>query len=437
MDKAEPRRVLVLGAYGLIGSEIVREMRKAGMECRGVVRSRETAARLAPGLACIEADISRLTEPAHWLALVEGCDAVVNASGALQSGARDNLSAVQERAITALVAACEEAGVKTFVQISAPGAEPDADTAFMRTKARADRALRASALDWIIFKPGLVVSRNAYGGTALIRMLAGAPLILPLTLADARIQTVCIGDVAQAVVLALKGDVPMRRDFDLVEDEAHALGEIVAKFRMAMGLEPAWKTIMVPKAIGYAIAKGADLAGWLGWRSPLRTTALKVLERDVEGDPGPWRAATGRALASLDETLARHAGALQDRVFARAMLFYPLAIITLAIFFILSGAIALFQLDDAAAMLAPRLGEGMAKAMTIAFSLVDIALGAAILVRRWTLRAAAGMALLCLIYLTGGSLLTPALWSDPLGAFVKILPAFMLSLGVVLLTQER
>jgi uncharacterized protein YbjT (DUF2867 family) len=284
-----------------------------------------------------------MTKAEDWTSSLTDIDAVVNASGALQDGTKDDLAKVQERAIRALVAACEVRGVQRYVQISASGAEADAKLHFLRTKAAADAALRASALDWTILKPGLVIGVGAYGGTTLIRMLAATPLVQPLVLAEAKIQTVAASDVADAVRAVLVGEVVSRRDYELVEDEAHTLRDLVKATRRWAGREDALATISFPRWMGFALAWFADVAGWLGWRSPLRTTALKALAADVVGDPGPWRAAGGAKLKSLEQTFASIPATMQERVFGRAQLVYPVLLLVLSAFWIVSGVIGLVQ----------------------------------------------------------------------------------------------
>lgn len=426
-------RVLVLGGYGLIGLSICKALAAAGHEVIGLGRDAARGRRLLPGAAWIGADIARLTGPGDWTAHLEGVDAVVNASGALQDGAKDRLSAVQRDAIAALIAACERAGTGRFIQISAPGAAPDASTAFMRTKGEADAILRASGVGWTIFKPGLVLAETAYGGTALVRTLAAFPLVQPMMHGRARMQTVDVLDVADAVAWSLSPEgtaATRRREFDLVEDEAHALADIVAAFRAWLGFPPARMVIETPAWLGYSAARLADLAGWLGWRSPLRTTSLKVLETDVVGDPEPWRAVRGRPLASLADTLARLVSSKQERRFARTELVLPLLTLTLAGFWIASGAIGLWRLDAAAAIVADRLGEAAARMAVLAGSALDLLIGAALLVRPLFGWALAGAAAVSLSYLALGTVLAPQLWADPLGPFVKIAPALALVAAV-------
>ncbi len=430
-------RVLVLGGYGLIGLEIVRRLRADGFEVTGLGRSAAKGARAAP-IAWIGADIAALTTPESWRPHLADIDAVVNASGALQDGLRDNLTAVQDEAIRALAAACAQYGVHRFVQISAPGADATAGTAFMRTKAAADDAIRTSALRWTIFKPGLVISANAYGGTQLLRMLAAVPAIQPLVFGDARIQTVAADDVADAVSFALSHEqTTARRTFDLVERTPHRLRDIVGAFRAWMGFAPAWRRLELPRSMGFAIASVADLAGWLGWRSPLRTTALRVLAQDVAGDGKDWEAVRGRALKSLDETLNALPATLQERVSARAGLVFPVLALTLATFWLASGLIGFWKTEAAAHVLDGATTPATAATLVLAGSVLDLCIGASLLVRRFTRAAALASIVVSLGYLAAGTWLTPYLWADPLGPFVKIFPAMALALAVAALAEER
>ncbi len=430
-------RVLVLGGYGQIGASLVRALAGAGCEVVGLARSARLGARLVPQARWIGADIAALTAPAQWRDHLHGVDVVVNASGALQDGAKDNLAHVQRDAICALIGACEEAGVRRFVQISAPGASPDARLAFLRTKGEADARLRASGLAWIIFKPGLVIGPNAYGGTALVRMLAAVPFVQPLVFGAAPVQTVALSDVADAVRRAVTGDAPVRAEFDLVEEAPHSLGEIIALVRAWIGFPAARIHVNAPTWLGYAIARVADLAGWLGWRSPLRTTSLRAIEAGVIGDAAPWRGVTGARLMALEETLAALPSVMQERVFARAQLVFPLLVITLAGFWIASGIIGVARLDAAAGVLPAHVPTQNARALVLAGAGMDVAIGAGLIVRGWTRAAAWAGVGVSLIYLCAASALAPHLWLDPLGPLVKVFPAMALGVAVAGLAERR
>jgi len=69
--------------------------------------------------------------------------------------------------------------------------------------------------------------------------------------------------------------------------------------------------------------------------------------------------------------------------------------------------------------------------------MADLLLGVTVLFRRWTKTACLGMIAVSAGYLAAGTLLTPHLWADPLGVFVKVLPSMVLALLVTLVLEDR
>lgn len=430
-------RVLVLGGYGFIGAEIVRTLLAGGFEVVGLGRDAEFGKQLFPGVKWIAADIATLRAPEAWTDIVSGVTAIVNAAGALQDGARDNLAAVHDIALRACIAAAGPAGVKTFVQISAPGADKRGSTAFLRSKAGADEALRQSSLDWVIFKPGLVIGRNAHGGTALLRMLAAFPLVQPLVQAPGAIQTVAADEVSASVVRALRGEIAMRADYDLVEDEAHSLRDIVHGLRAWLGFRKPAFDIVAPLWLAGIFGIAADIAGNLGWRSALRSTALTMMTEGVRGAPEPWRQASGRSPASFAATLAAMPATVQERVYARVQLLLPLLVLSLSAFWTVSGIVAMLHPGAAAAVLRPEFSAGAATAIVIVLAAIDIVIGAALLLRRTARAAALASAAVAVFYIAAASRFAPELWLDPFGVYVKVLPCIVLSLTLALVLRER
>lgn len=428
--------VLILGAYGLIGRRIAAALAGRGHRVTGL--GREARFFHAPGVErWITADIAQLLTADAWVPYLLGVDAVVNASGALQTGLRDDLPKLQRDAIRALIAACEAHPIGRFLQISAPGAACDAPTEFLRTKGEADDALRASAIDWVILKPALVLSAEAYGGTSLLRALAAFPVVQPIVLPDSRLQTIHVEDVAAATCRALTSPALSRQTFELAEPDTHSLLDTVLAYRNWLGFGAPKRVLRLPPFVAKAVSALADLAGRLGWRAPLRSTALEVMAGDVVANPEPWRRATGETFASLHDTLARLPATRQERSFARMELVFPALVIIFAVFWIATGIIALLAFDAAKAVLAPVTGAPLASLAVAGGAVLDIAIGAAMLMRRTFRPACVAAAILSTFYLLGGSILTPGLWSDPLGPMLKILPVIALASALAAYAEER
>lgn len=362
---------------------------------------------------------------------------MVNAAGALQDGARDDLELIHHRAIAALVLACEAQDVRRIVQISATGANPASPLPFFNTKGRGDAAVAASPLDWTILRPGLVIAPQAYGGTALLRALAAIPAVTPLVMGDRPLQTASIFDVADAVASAIEDPDTVRRSFDLVEDGPHTLAQIVAAFRSWLGLPPA-PAIAVPAPLARLASMVADGLGRLGWRSPMRSTAMAAIAGGVTGNPEPWRALTGRSLSALDVTLAAIPATVQERWFARLWLLKPVVFGVLAAFWLVSGFVGFVRLPAAVEVLTARgFGPATAHAAVLAGSVVDVLLGLAVLVRSLARPALSGMIAVTLSYLAAATVFTTDLWLDPLGPLVKTIPAALLALVALAILDER
>lgn len=429
-------RVLVLGGYGLIGSAISRALIGENYSIIGLARSAAKGEAMIPAAQWIGADISKLTQPEQWHAYLEEIDVVVNASGALQNGLSDNLKALQQDAIIALIKACEQKGTARFIQISAPDAEHSSETEFYRTKAAADAALKQSELSWTIFRPALVISPQAYGGTSLVRILAAFPCVQPIMLGQAPIQTVFIDDVAGAVALAIKQDIS-GVDVDLTEQGSQSLQELTLKLRQWLGFVPPRMVWNFPIWAGRMTAFFADMAGWLGWRPALRTTALKVLADGVTGDAKPWLAFSETPNRDFAQSLEAMPSTVQERIYARAMLVFPLLLLTLAGFWMGSGLIGLMQHGAAISKLDGALSPRLASLFVVSGSIADIVIGGALLFRRFARLACFASIGLAGLYLGASAWLTPHLWLDPLGPMVKVFPAIALALIVAALMERR
>ena len=249
-------RVAVIGAYGLIGSYVSARLAADGHEVVGFGRDIAAARRRLPALDWRPADLAA-DSVEDWVGRLTDVEAVINCAGALQDGVRDNLKAVHVDGVERLLRACERADVRRLVHISAAGLGPEGGTAFNVTKLQSETAIAASALDWIILRPGLVFAPAAYGGTALLRGLAGFPGVSPVVYGDSRVQVVGAEDLAIAVARCLAPGAPSRLRLDLVHLEALTLADLIRRLRGWLGLPPA-PTLHLPLAAARATAAASS-----------------------------------------------------------------------------------------------------------------------------------------------------------------------------------
>lgn len=434
--QADVSKVLVLGGYGLIGSACMRALANANFKVAGVGRSYATALRLFPNINWTICDISKVSVD-KWRGIFDDFDVIVNASGALQDGGQDNVYAIHETAVERIVAALENTQ-KRLVHISAAGVSEQASTDFYKSKACGERIIRESNIDWIIFRPGLVIGHDAYGGSALLRAAAAIPFVAVNVLPNSKIQTVYVEDLAEAVVLAANGSIASQVCAELLEKESRSLPETLSTLRQWLGVPEPKIQIPIPMPVLSFVSILADFAGHLGWRSPLRSNAIRALRDGIEGDVSNWLSAGGNRCRNLDESLSSMPATVQERWFARLYFAFPVSVLLLSVFWVLSGTIGLAHFGAAKEVLTSRgIDKQFATIAVAGGAVLDIGLGLTVLWRRWTSFACIGMMIISVAYLIGGTFLTPDIWADPLGAFVKILPGIGLALITAVLSVNR
>ncbi len=430
-------RVLVLGANGFIGSHVAAALASAGWSVRAGARRIAEPARRAPGFDWVSADFSRLTTAEGWKQILDGIDAVVNCVGVLQDGGGDSTRAAHVDGPHALIAACQAAGVRRLVHISAVGADEAAGTPYARTKAETERLVEASGLDWLILRPSLVVDRAAFGGTGLIRALAAFPVFSPVVGGDQTFRPIPLGDLCAAVVAAVKPGAPSRQSFDMPGPQAVSMVETVRLYRGWMGLKPT-PVVRVPRALAAPALAIGDLLGRLGWSSPIRTTAIKQMDHDVAGRDSCWAQALGVHSRGFTDFLAQTPASVQDVWHARLWFVRPVAIVTLGLFWLITGLISFGPGWNGALAILHEGGYGrLAGPVAWWGALLDVVLGLALFVRPWTARVAIFMCLATVGYLIAATISLPHYWIDPLGPWLKVLPMMALCLFVAATDARR
>jgi uncharacterized protein YbjT (DUF2867 family) len=216
--------VLVLGGSGFIGRYIVNQL--VGQGCRVLVpaRRRDKAKHLIllPTCDVVEADIH---DDVTLARLVAGQHAVVNLVGILHGTAQD-FERVHTRLAQRVVAACESAGVDRLLHMSALGADENGPSEYQRSKGRAEALVRASRLQWTVFRPSVVFGVEDRFLNLFARMARWFP-VLPVGGADAKFQPVWVEDVATAFVHALDNEATYRKAYELAGPQIYTLRELV------------------------------------------------------------------------------------------------------------------------------------------------------------------------------------------------------------------
>lgn len=422
-------KVLVTGALGFLGRQIVAALRERGHEVLAAVRAGR-GGEVPEGIESLDCDLERDLDPAVWLPRLAGIDAVVNAAGVLKASPA-RFEAIHAQAPLALARAAAELGLRRFVQISALGDPRDGE--FVASKHRGDTALLGCDLPVSVLRPSLVYAlAGSYGGSSLLRALAAAPGLLPVPgLGRQSVAPLHARDLAALVIAALEADpadAGIGGVHEVVGPESMTVADYLRALRRWLGL-PRAPLLPVPMA---ALRLAAVFADRLG-DGPLGTTMLRMLARGntaAAGTHARLREVFGCAPRSLREWLAREPAQTQDRWHARLYPLGPLLRTGLGLMCLLSAVAGLAQSPAQIEALAAPLGWPGWLDLLAGYggSALDALLGA-MLLGNWHARRA-GHVLLAVVagYTLALGGLMPGLWLDPWGALAKnlaILPAIL------------
>jgi uncharacterized protein YbjT (DUF2867 family) len=407
------RRILVLGASGLIGRFVTDDLRLRGFHVTGIARHFAAAQKAT----AFDLEMPVMSMDAAMLAQL-----------------------IRSREID--VAVRDSGRAARLIHISIPGAANDDRTAFSVTKREAERLIAASGIPHAILRPGFVVAPSAYGGSALLRALAALPLQLPARESATPFQPVAIEDVAATIAWLAGRDIgelaASAVSWDLMQPQPVTLGGVIEQFRGSLGTSKMPRITLPAFLLSLGSSLG-DLVSRLGWMPPVRSTAIAELRRGVSGDPAAWMAATGIVPKTIAEMVGQHPATIQDKWFARLFLLKALVIASLVLFWTVSGFISLVISYDAAAgiLRAHNFPPALVGSVTVITSLMDMSIGILIAFRRTSVFGLIAGIAVSLGYMAGAAILTPDIWIEPLGALVKTGPAIVLMLVALLTLDNR
>jgi NADH dehydrogenase len=153
--------ILVTGASGFVGSHVVPELVNGGHRVVALARSDEAAQIVLGRLSAdqrpaVEIRTGDVTRPETLPEALIGIDAVVHLVAIPRDWSKGaELLLVNTEGTRSIVEAARAAGVTRFVHLGALGVADEPTLHYARSKAKAERIVAESGLDWTILKPSL------------------------------------------------------------------------------------------------------------------------------------------------------------------------------------------------------------------------------------------------------------------------------------------
>ncbi|MFB9861221.1 SDR family oxidoreductase [Salinicoccus siamensis] len=203
-------KVLVIGANGQVGHQLVEKLKDKGHQPVAMVRKKEQQKVFKDkGIDTVLGDLEKDFSHAF-----EGVESVVFAAGSGGDTGADKTVVIDQEGAIETVDNAKDAGIKHFVMLSSMGADQPKESDekmkfYLYAKHRADEYLKSSGLDYTILRPGMLKNE---AGTSKVRLFEGGTEMGEVPREDVANVLAHIVDAAKPenkTYYVLEGDTPV------------------------------------------------------------------------------------------------------------------------------------------------------------------------------------------------------------------------------------
>ena len=211
--------ILITGATGTVGSEVVKRLSSQGVQVRAVTRDPQKAeAQRLPHVHFVHGDFEEVDSMRRACAGVDRAFLVTNST------------ARTEHQQTAFTRVAQQSGVRHLVKLSQLHADVSAPGRFLRYHAAVEAAIQASGLTFTFLRPNLYMQ-----GLLNFRQSIQEQRAFFVAASDARISAVDVRDLADVAVAALTTTQHDNQSYALTGPAAVTFTEMAHQLSQAIG----------------------------------------------------------------------------------------------------------------------------------------------------------------------------------------------------------
>jgi uncharacterized protein YbjT (DUF2867 family) len=238
--------ILITGATGTVGSEIVKRLSAQGVQVRAVTRDvRKVAANRLPHLQFVQGDFD---DPDSMRRACAGVERAFLLSNSTERAEQQQI---------AFVEVAQKSGVRHIVKLSQLHADVNSPGRFLRYHGAVEAAVRAAGLTFTFLRPNLFMQ-----GLLNFRQSIKEKSAFFAPAGEAAISAVDVRDLADVAVAALTGSPHDNKSYSLTGSEALTFQEMAQQLSVALG-----RTITFVDIAPEAMRAALDGLGFPAWQA--------------------------------------------------------------------------------------------------------------------------------------------------------------------------
>mgnify|MGYP003658008054 FL=1 len=251
------KTIAITGATGFVGGRMLDLAVRDGYAIRALTRRKQDG---RPGVTWVRGALDDKNSLAE---LCTGADMILHIAGVVNAPDRAGFESGNIAGTLAVVEAAKHAGSRRFIHVSSLAATQPQLSIYGETKAKAEKIVATSGLNWTILRPPAVYGPGDGEFLDLFKMARLGFVTMPPD-ADGRLSVIHVEDLCQALLVLLPEQEDLTAQIFEVDD----------------GKPGGWTQASFARAIGWAIGKRISPVGIPKSLLRLGARADRLMRRD-------------------------------------------------------------------------------------------------------------------------------------------------------------
>lgn len=294
--------VLVAGGTGFIGKRIVGALLANGSHRVLAMTRAPGRAKSRAGVQYVQGDV---TDPASLSTATQGVDVVVHCvqfpNHPVENPRKGwTYEKIDGEGTERMVAAAKQNGVKRFVYLGGAGTRPGRTEPWFRAKERAERAITASGMEYVILRPSWIYGPDDRSMNKFVAFVTYLPVVPVIGSGQEQVQALAVEDVGTVAAAAVDEPAATNRVFELGSRPPLSMDEIIRTIMRVLGKQkplvhqPAW-LVKIPASIIQYLPN-----------APLSPGAVDFITMDEHVDPTEAEQVFGIQFRTLEAGLREY-----------------------------------------------------------------------------------------------------------------------------------
>ena len=264
--------ILVTGGTGFVGSHLMKRLSSERIQTRCLVRKTSDVEKLKE--LGIEVAYGDVLDKDSLKKAVEDVETVIHLVGIIVEKKGASFEIIHTQGTKNLVEVSKAAGVQRFIYISALGARENARSRYHKTKWEAERAVISSGIEYVIFRPSIMIGEGGEFITMLSRIVRWAPII-PIIDGQSKVQPIYVENTVDCIIKSLTDPNTTNRIFKIAGPDQITYKELFLTLMEVLEIDK--PTFQIPVTFMWP---AAYIFEGIMEKPPITTQQLTMLQED-------------------------------------------------------------------------------------------------------------------------------------------------------------